>query len=182
MTVTARGVERVRKYVDEKITLKDVLVAFVEILVLSLWIGSMVFFSFGVAQTAFAVLPDAHLAGLVVGASLSKVELLGLVSGPLLMLLSLVGWRSGRSRGPNYSRFALLAIMTAMAGLSRFFISPSMTNLRESASQPLEKLAATDPIRVQFDHLHHYSVALLSICLFSGLVVLFLTIYLRMKK
>lgn len=182
MTATVRGVEKGRKFVAARTGFRYVMLAFVDMLLLSIWIGSMIFFSFGVAQSAFAVLPDHHLAGLVVGATLSKVELIGLASGPLLIASLLAVWRPRELRASNYSRLVLLVIMTLMAGVSRFLITPTMRTLRNSSTDQIERLALTDPVRIQFDSLHHYSVALLSICLFSGLVVLALTVHSWVKK
>ena len=46
------------------------LFGFIETLLLSLWLGAMVFFSFAVAPSAFAVLQSRHLAGLIVAGTL----------------------------------------------------------------------------------------------------------------
>src|SRR5215471_3311263 len=71
--------------------------AFTETLLLAVWLGSMIFFSFAVAPSAFAVLPSRHLAGQVVNSLISKLELMGLAIGPVLILLYMAGWRASRS-------------------------------------------------------------------------------------
>src|SRR2546426_585735 len=61
--------------------------AFIEVLLLGLWLGSMMFFSFAVAPSAFAVLPTRESAGVLVTSTIAKVEMLGLIIGPLLILI-----------------------------------------------------------------------------------------------
>jgi cytochrome bd-type quinol oxidase subunit 1 len=73
-------------------------------------------------------------------------------------------------------RLALLGVMTLAAALSHFWISPAMISLRKSLGAPIDNLALTDPLRVQFNDLHQYSVAAMSVALFAGLAVLFLTV------
>ena len=146
--------------------------AFVEMLLLSLWLGSMIFFSFAVAPSAFAVLPTRELAGAVVTSTISKVEMIGIVIGPLLILI--------RMARPKHTaklfHIILLLVMIAAAVLSRFWISPRMVSLRQTMGGHIDDVPATDPLRVHFNDLHQYSVALMSAAMIAGLVVLFLTV------
>jgi hypothetical protein len=154
------------------------LLAFVEILLLSLWLGSMIFFSFAVAPSAFAVLPTRELAGAVVTSTISKVELMGLVIGPLLVLT-----RMARSRAAGKLLYLiLLLVMIAAAGLSRFWISPQMVSLRQVMGGHIDDVPATDPLRIHFNDLHQYSVVLMSAAMLAGLVVLFLTVRSWIKR
>ena len=50
----------------------------IRLLLISLWLGASVFF-IGVAQTAFAVLPERELAGAIVGRTLAILNYSGLV-------------------------------------------------------------------------------------------------------
>src|SRR5438132_10751743 len=68
------------------------LIASVEALLLTLWLGGMIFFSLAVAPTVFAVLPTRELAGQVVNSLIGKLEWIGLVCGPLLLLSQLFAW------------------------------------------------------------------------------------------
>jgi len=161
----------------------DVVLPFLEILCLSVWLGSIIFFSFAVAPAAFASLPSHQLAGLVVTSTITKVEILGIIIGPILLVMLFIT----RTRGENiYSataiRAALLATMTVTAALSRFFITPTMVTLRNDMPDGIDNISATDPLKVQFDSLHHYSVGLMSVALFAGLAVLFLTVRSAMKR
>ena len=151
--------------------------AFVEFLLLSVWLGSMIFFSFAVAPSAFAVLPTRELAGAVVTSTISKVEMFGLIIGPLLILIQLFDWRrKGLSPATRILRLLLICLMIAAAALSRFWISPRMVSLRSAMGGHIDDVPATDPLRLQFNDLHQYSVALMSVAMIAGLVVLFLTV------
>lgn len=154
------------------------LLAFVEILLLSLWLGSMIFFSLAVAPSAFAVLPTRELAGAVVTSTISKVEMMGLVIGSLLILIRL----ARPSGAAKLLHIILLLVMTAAAGLSRFWISPQMVSLRQTMGGHIDDVPATDPLRIHFNDLHQYSVALMSAAMIAGLVVLFLTVRSWIKR
>ncbi|MEK6299463.1 MAG: DUF4149 domain-containing protein [Acidobacteriota bacterium] len=159
------------------------IVAFIEVLLLTVWLGSMMFFSFAVAPSAFAVLPSRELAGVMVTSSITKVETLGLIIGPLLILLQAVGWRARRATPLTKAiRLALIGVMTLAAAASRFWISPAMVALRKSMGGLIDDVPPTDPLRLQFNDLHQYSVFAMSVALFAGLVVLFLTVRSWLKR
>jgi hypothetical protein len=100
---------------------------------------------------------------------------LGLVIGPLLLLLNAV--QSKRSRGPAKSlRIALIVLMVMCAALSRLWISPSMVSLRAAMGGHIDDVASTDPLRVQFNDLHQYSVSLMGTAIVAGLVYFFLAV------
>lgn len=151
--------------------------AFSEVLLVGVWIGSMMFFSFAVAPSAFAVLPTREMAGVMVTSSIGKIEVLGLVMGGLLILIHAAKWRT-RPAGfaAKMLHAALLILMIASAALSRFWISPAMVSLRASMGGHIDDVAATEPMRIQFNDLHQYSVGLMSAAMLSGLVVMFLTV------
>jgi len=153
------------------------LLAFAEMLLLSISLGSMIFFSFAVAPSAFAVLPTRELAGALVTSTIAKVEVLGLVIGPLLVLIHAVSWnRRGSSRVIKILAIALISVMIAAAAISHFSISTTMVSLRAAMGGHIDDVSVTDPIRIQFNDLHHYSVALMSTAMIAGLAVLFLTV------
>ena len=153
------------------------LVAFAEVLLLSVWLGSMIFFSFAVAPSAFAVLPTRELAGAMVTSSMTKVELLGLVIGSLLILIQLATWRvRGSGSAIKILGLGLICVMIAAAALSRFWISSQMVLLRVAMGGHIDDVPVTDALRVQFNNLHQYSVALMGTAMVAGLVVLFLTV------
>jgi hypothetical protein len=155
--------------------------AFLELLLLGAWLGSMMFFSFAVAPSAFAVLPTREMAGVIVTSTIGKVEIMGLVIGPLLLFLNAV--QSKRSRNPAKTlRIALIVLMVICAALSRFWISPSMVSLRTAMGGHIDDVASTDPLRVQFNDLHQYSVGLMGVAIVAGLVSFFLAVRSWLKR
>lgn len=157
--------------------------AFIEVLLLGVWLGSMIFFSFAVAPSAFAVLPSRELAGAVVTSTIGKVEGFGLVIGPLLLLIQAATVRvRNSSKLNNVLRAVGVAVMIAAAASSRFWISPQMVSLRAAMGGHIDDLPLTDSLRMQFNDLHQYSVGLMSAAMISGLVVLFLTVRSWLKR
>ena len=154
---------------------------FAEVLLLSLWLGSMIFFSFAVAPSAFAVLPTRELAGMMVTSTIGKVELLGLIIGTVLILLQAARRSIGHST-IKMVQSALTALMIGCAALSRFWISPTMVSLRAEMGGHIDDVPATDPMRVQFNDLHQYSVGLMGAALLAGFVVLFITVRSCLKR
>jgi hypothetical protein len=159
------------------------IVAFIEVLLLGVWLGSMMFFSFAVAPSAFAVLPTREMAGVMVTSTIGKIEAMGLIIGTLLILVHFANWRSKQSsRATKTLQAALLLLMIASAGLSRFWVSPAMVSLRAQMGGHIDNVVVTDPMRIQFNDLHQYSVGLMSAAMISGLVVLFLTVRSWLKR
>jgi hypothetical protein len=157
--------------------------AFAEVLLLGVWIGSMIFFSFAVAPSAFAVLPTRELAGVMVTSTIGKLELLGLVIGPLLILIQAASWRARHTSTLCKSlRVILVLVMIAAAALSRFWISPQMVSLRAGMGGHIDDVPLGDPLRMQFNDLHQYSVALMGTAMIAGLVVLYLTVRSWLKR
>jgi hypothetical protein len=72
--------------------------------------------------------------------------------------------------------------MTVAAAASHFWISPTMVSLRNSMSGGIDNLPPADPLRLQFNDLHQYSVAAMSVALFAGIAVLFLTVRSWLKR
>ena len=145
------------------------------LLSLVVWLGGLIFFSFVLAPTVFSVLPTRHLAGSVVSRSLAALHWIGIVSGIVFLTTSMLYSRllAGSSQ-PLAPRHVLLYIMLALTLISQFGISPRMATLR--ASMPdTNSVAATDPVRVQFNALHAWSTRLEGGVLLLGLVVVYLT-------
>lgn len=158
-------------------------VAFTEALMLAVWLGSMVFFSFAVAPSAFAVLPTRELAGAIVTSTIGKVEMLGLIIGPLLFILQLTAWRPrAASAKTRVLRALLLLMMIAAAAASRFWVSAKLVSLRQAMGGMIDNIPVTDPLRIEFNALHGYSVGLMGACMLAGFVVLFLTVHSWLKR
>ena len=159
------------------------ILVFVELLLLSVWLGSMIFFSFAVAPSAFAVLPTRELAGAMVTSTIGKLETLGLVIGSLLILIQAASWRATHSSKLTKGlRVILILVMIAAAALSRFWISPQMVSLRAAMGGHIDDVPLADPVRMQFNDLHHYSVSLMGTAMVAGLILVFLTVRSWLKR
>ncbi len=173
MTISSIDTKSLESAAGAGPALKVQVLAFAELLLLSIWLGSMFFFSFMVPPSAFGVLPTRHLAGQIVASTLGKTELLGIIIGALVVLIQLATWKM---RGSNLARLGLTLVMIAAMALSRLWVSSTLMDLRASMGGIIDDVPATDPLRVQFNSLHQYSVALMMTAMVSGLVLLFLTV------
>ncbi|HMQ04697.1 MAG TPA: DUF4149 domain-containing protein [Pyrinomonadaceae bacterium] len=126
------------------------------LLLLAIWLGAALFFV-GVAQSAFAVLPSRELAGSVVSRTLMILNLSGLGIAVVLILMSLVG-RTGANRFSLWGERFLLLVVGAACGVGQFVIALWMDFTRAQMGRPIDELAADDPLRLQFNSLHEYSV------------------------
>ena len=139
------------------------------------WLGGLIYFSFVVAPTAFAVLPTRHLAGSVVSRSLNVLHWMGMVAGIVFLITSLLQFRYTTGSAHLLSwRHVLIVIMLVLTSVSQFGISPRMASLRASVVE-MDNVPPTDRARVQFNRLHHWSTRLEGGVLVLGLVVAYLT-------
>jgi hypothetical protein len=174
MSVSLAGNETAKPATGATFGLGLQFLAFTELLLLGLWLGSMMFFSFAVAPSAFAVLPSRHLAGLIVGNTLVKVEVIGLAIGLALLLIQIIKSRTRATSGKLHLLFLVVGLAT-MAAL-RFWISPAMNSLRLAMGNEIDRVPVTDPLRIQFNDLHQYSVSLMGTAIVAGLALLFFTV------
>jgi hypothetical protein len=147
---------------------------FLMLLSLVIWLGGVIFFPV-VAQTAFSVLPTRQLAGLVVGRSLGILHWMGMISGVVFLISSLLYSRLNDGTVHVFAtRNILICLMLGLTLVSQFGIIPRMDSLRTSIGQ-IDSVPADNPIRMQFDALHHWSTRLESGVLLLGLAVVYLT-------
>jgi hypothetical protein len=149
------------------------ILSLIRLLLIGLWLGAACFFSFAVAQSAFAVLPSRELAGLVVSRTLSIVNYSGLLIGLILLASSFV-------KQPETNRFQLLTekilliIFTAACAVGQFVIGLWLSYVRAQINRPIDELAIDDPLRITFNNLHEYSVWILITAMIAALVTFFL--------
>jgi len=145
------------------------------LLSLIVWLGGLIFLSFVLAPTAFAVIPTRHMAGTVVGRSLGILHWMGIISGLVFLIASLAYSRltTGSSR-PLAARNVLIVLMLVLTLISQFGIMPRMIALRNSMVQ-IDSVPLNDPARMEFDGLHVWSVRVESGVLLLALVVAYLT-------
>jgi hypothetical protein len=148
---------------------------FLMFLSLTVWVGGIVFLSFVEAPTAFSVLPSRHMAGTLVGHSLSILHWMGLSSGVVFLGCSmLLSSLSTGSAQPLTARHIFVLAMLLLTVVSQFGVTPRMTALRAQFGD-IDTVPASDPGRVQFDSLHVWSVRLEVVVLVMGLAVVYLT-------
>lgn len=145
-------------------------------LLLALWLGAACFFSFGVAPSAFNVLQAPDLAGSLVSRTLLIINLSGTVIGAVLLLTSFLPSKSAKTAVVWVERI-LLAILTIACVVGQFVIALWMSQIRLSIGKPIEELAADDPLRIQFDQLHQYSVYVLMAGMIAAALSYFLLAY-----
>jgi NADH:ubiquinone oxidoreductase subunit 6 (subunit J) len=142
-------------------------------LLIASWLGAALFFSFAVAQSAFAVLPSRELAGMVVNRTLAIVNYSGLIVGLILLATSFVS-RQNANRTRLWIEQLSLLLLTSACALGQFVIGAKLRALREQIGRPIDELASSDPLRVAFGNLHVYSVTVLCAALIAAIIVFFL--------
>jgi MFS family permease len=142
------------------------------LLLLSIWLGSAVFF-IGVAQSAFAVLPQRELAGAVVNRTLSILNYGGLIIAVILIGASFVRPASLGRVSVWVERFMLLIIAAACA-IGQFVIGLWLSMIRTQMGRPVDEVAVDDPLRIQFNNLHEWSVWVLMAGMAAALIAFFI--------
>jgi hypothetical protein len=143
-----------------------------ELLLLGAWLGSACYFSFGVAPGAFDVLPTREAAGALVARSLMIINFAGLAVSIVVLLLSLVPTNESKKLW-LWTQRILVIIMGAACATGQFVIAFSMAYLKVQMKGPIDDLAANDPLRVQFNNLHQYSVWVLVTAMVASLLAFF---------
>ena len=155
---------------------------FLMLLSLVVWIGGLIFFAFVLAPTAFQVLPNTHLAGNVVGRSLGKLHGIAIISGIVFLITSLLYSRFTEGTSHVFAfRHLLIIVMLALTLLSQFWIIPRMDSLRASVGD-FGAVPLDNPARVQFDALHVWSTRVEGAVLVLGLVAVYLTAGVFVKR
>jgi hypothetical protein len=149
------------------------IILFFQAVLLAIWLGGMFLFSMVLAPTAFAVLPTRDLAGLMVGATLQKVNILSYSCLVLLILLTLLTFVLKNKRPRLYRHlliaFALISLSIALyAGLG---IDRRMHSLR-TRIHTFNIQMPDDALRLEFDRLHRRSVILFGLNLVLGVLIL----------
>jgi hypothetical protein len=145
------------------------------LLLLGLWLGAAMFFSFAVAPSAFAVLPARELAGAIVTRTIGIVNVGGVIIGLLLLATAFAGRSAATAtrRAWSVEAFAL-ALLAVATGVGHWVISARMLALRLSMGRPIDEVAQDHPLRLAFNSLHGYSVAAMTTAMLAGLVAFIL--------
>lgn len=151
------------------------LIRIVSLLLLGVWLGAAIFFSAAVAPNVFAVLRGAELAnaatlaGSIVNRLLAVINKGGFEIGLLLLVISFFATR-GQKPIRRIAEMLSLAIMAIMTGLGHWVVGARLATLRAAMQLPINQIAPTDARRIEFDSLHRYSVAMLSVAMIAALI------------
>lgn len=145
----------------------------IRLLLLGLWLGGSVFF-IAVAQVAFSVLPERELAGAVVGRSLTVLNFSGMAIAALILLMSFVTARGTNVALAWIDRLLVLIIAIACA-VGQFVIGFMISSVRtQMGGKKIDEFATDDPLRIQFNQAHEYSVWVLTAAMIAALIAFFI--------
>ena len=144
----------------------------IRLLLIGLWLGAACFFSFAVAPSVFGVLESRELAGSVVSRTLLIVNISGLIISTILFVTTFL-IQAGIKPFVLWTERILLVIMAASCTVGQFVIGLWLSYIRAQIGKPIEEIALEDPLRIQFDKLHQYSVWVLVTAMLAALIVFF---------
>jgi len=145
------------------------------LLSLVVWIGGLIFFSFVLAPTVFAVLPTRQLAGSVVSRSLGIMHWMAISCGVVFAITSMIDSRTVNGFAePFAARNLIVYAMIILTLVGMFGIASRMLALREQMN-PIDAVPHDDARRVEFNRLHHWSTRIEGSVLVLGLALLYLT-------
>lgn len=142
-------------------------------LLIGLWLGAAIFFV-AVAQSSFAVLPTRELAGAVVSRTLMIVNLSGLVIGLILLAASFIKRAVTTKPFLLWTERLTLAVVTICCAVGQFVIGLWLAYVRAQIGRPIDEVAPDDPLRIQFNNLHEYSVWVLITGMIAALIAFFI--------
>ncbi len=143
----------------------------IRLLILAIWLGAAVFF-IGVAQSAFAVLPSREMAGSVVNRTLAILNYSGLAISLIMIATSLIA-TARISRLWLWVERLLLLVLAAACAIGQFVIGFWLSSIRLQLGRPIDDVPVDDPLRIQFNVLHEYSVWVL----FAGMIAAMITFF-----
>jgi uncharacterized membrane protein len=152
---------------------------YVYLIALVTWLGGMVVLGAIVAPATFQVLQASapeigrSLAGEVFGVMLSRFHYLAYAAGGLLFVtlgaMALLGPRPGGFA----IRMAIIALMIGVALYSGISVLGEIDGLQRAIGALPSTLAAGDPRRLRFDHLHQLSTRLMEFNIVAAMALLY---------
>ncbi len=103
-----------------------------QVLIATLWVGSLWTISYIVAPTLFSILPEKALAGTIAGQLFRTQAWLSVICGSVLMAVLLFHHDGARSR-QNKALLAIVGAMLICTLVGYFGLQPTMAVLREAA-------------------------------------------------
>ena len=146
---------------------------FVQVFALGTWLGAIIYLSFVVAPGAFATLGGRDQAGAFVGMALGRLHHLGVIAAVMFLVAAL-------ALSPTLKMLAqpaviLVILMAALTAFSQHRVTPRMADLRRQMVS-VDATPRDNPLRVEFDRLHQWSVRIEGSVLLLGIAALFLTV------
>ncbi|MDQ6788902.1 MAG: DUF4149 domain-containing protein [Acidobacteriota bacterium] len=149
-------------------------------LLLILWLGAACFFSFAVAPSAFSILPSREIAGAMVSQTLAIVNYSGLIIGLILLASAFVG-QINVNRFRLWTERVVLLVLTLACAAGQFVIALWLSVIKSQIGRPIDEVALDDPLRIQFNNFHQYSVWALAAAMIAALIAYFLMAHGREK-
>lgn len=156
-----------------------VLLRYLYVVALVLWVGGLIVAGAIVAPSVFGVLQawDAAqgrvLAGQVFGEVLMRLTWLSYAMGTV-MFVALTLHRLLGARPIKYGvRVGIMGLMLSMMAATGMYVIPRVNAIQAQVAGPVSALAATDPLRTEFDRLHGASNLLFMITALGGLALCF---------
>ncbi len=145
----------------------------IELLLIGIWLGAAVFFALAVAPSVFSVLESREMAGYVVNRTLTIVNFSGFAISLILLFLSFISRGESKAIWVWLQRILLLVIAAA-CGAGQAIIGFYLEQIRKMSDVPISQLAADNPIKMQFDMWHQYSVWVLMAGMIAALLAFFI--------
>ena len=145
----------------------------VHYLALVLWAGGITFLAGIAAPAIHRSMASRAVAGEIVGAMLRRFNILEIICA-LVLLVTILSARDFIFERKSWLS-AIIFMVMAMGMLTSFYsfhLTPRMRAIREKVPT-LDALSSSNPIRMEFDHLHKVYVKLMSFNLVLGLAVLY---------
>jgi len=150
-------------------------VRYLMLLSLVIWIGGLIFFAFVLAPTVFTVLPTRQLAGNVVNRSLTIMHWMGITCGLVFAVTSMIDSRVVNGVAQPFAlRNLIVYAMLILTVVSMFGVASRMLELRQQMGI-IDDVPQDNPLRVEFNRLHHWSTRIEISVLVLGLALLYLT-------
>src|ERR1700712_4121784 len=139
------------------------------------WIGGLIFFVAVVTRVAFATMPDAHLAGLIVRGTLIDLHHIGFIAGAVYLISTLTLIATQRdSHIFRAVEVLIVFVMLILTSYSHFSVLPRMEADRLSLGGTVDATTASPPANQHFERLHSLSEKVEGAILIGGLLLILL--------
>ncbi len=152
---------------------------FVYLLALIVWLGGLITLGSVAAPALFGVLRDRlpsdgqALAGVAFGTMLGQFHVVAAACGAVMLVALIAMALLGPRPRPFGARLALIVLMLIATGVTGMPIARRIAALQREVPGPIAALAATAPVRVEFDRLHGLSTTLLAATVVGGVCLVF---------